>query len=209
MPNILFLSENDIFQNDLVEQMTCALPENYKVYCQDDESIVWDIALLDGKQFLEDFRKRHPKIPALILEPSDSDVYTGNKLDIFVFKPIVLPAFLTQIQTDINIFENSEEGYLNFGDYELHPADKELINTKTKNIAKLTEREVNIIQYLYKLKGKPADKNDLLQNVWEYSTDVTTHTIETHIYRLRKKIEISPKDKPIIEAEDGGYKLIF
>lgn len=209
MPNILFLSNNELFQTDLTEQITNSLSDSYKVYTQDNENTVWDIAILDEESFLADFREKHPKVPALILEPAENNFGSGNKLDILVFKPIVLSSLLTQIQSGINIFANSEEGYLCFGDYELHPADKELLNIKTKNTAKLTEREVNIIQYLYKLQGKPADKNELLQNVWEYSSDVTTHTIETHIYRLRKKVEISSKDKPIIEAENGGYKLIF
>lgn len=209
MPNILFLSDNELFSTDLIEQMAKALSEEYKVFTQDDDKTVFDIALLDGKGFLPSFREKHAKVPAIILEPSNSEAYTENKLDTFLYKPLILPTLLNQIQSSINVFENSTEGFLRFGDYELRPREKEIFNKKTKTTTKLTEREVNIIQYLYKSPNDSVSKNELLQNVWAYSTDVSTHTIETHIYRLRKKVEQTPKDKPLIQAEEKGYKLMF
>ena len=209
MPNILFLSNNELFQSDLTEQIGLALAEDYKVYPQDDDKTVFDVALLDGKEFLPAFREKYAKIPAIILEPSESEAFTENNLDIFMFKPLILPTLLNQIQTTINVFENSTDGFLRFGDYELRPREKEIYNTKTKKTTKLTEREVNIIQYLYKSPNDCVSKNELLQNVWEYSSDASTHTIETHIYRLRKKVEQTTRDKQLIQAEEGGYKLIF
>lgn len=208
MPNILFLTDNSLLEQDLCGQIGFALPEDYKVYTEDDNKTVFDIAILDGQSFLSSFREKHTKVPALVLEPSDSDAFTENSLDTFVFKPIVLTSLLNQIQTKINVFENSKDGYLSFSDYELHPAEKEIVNNKTGHVSKLTEREVNLIQYLYKSQGKIVSKEELLQNVWEYSTEVTTHTIETHIYRLRKKVEQSAEDAQLIFAEEGGYKLL-
>ena len=209
MPNILLLSENNLFCEDLKTQLSENLPEGYKIYCEDDSETVFDIALLDGKKFLEAFRQNHTKVPALILEPSDSEEYTENTLDMFIYKPIVLSGLFNQIQSGINVFENSTEGFLRFGEYELHPADKEILNLKTGDIEKLTEREVSIIQYLYKSKNKIVGKTELLENVWEYNADVSTHTIETHIYRLRKKVEKTQENAPLIYAEDGGYRLVF
>ena len=201
MPNILFLTNNSLLEQDLCGQIEFALPEDYKVYTEDDDKTVFDIAILDGQRFLSSFREKHAKVPALILEPSDSNAFTENSLDTFNFKPIVLTSLLNQIQTKINVFENSKDGYLSFSDYELHPAEKEIVNNKTGHISKLTEREVNLIQYLYKSQGKIVSKDELLQNVWEYSAEVTTHTIETHIYRLRKKVEQSAEDTQLIFAE--------
>ena len=209
MPNILLLSENELFCEDLNMQLNENLPEGYKIYCEDNAETVFDIALLDGKKFLETFRQNHAKVPALILEPSNSEEYTENTMDMFIYKPIVLSGLLNQIQSGINVFENSTDGFLRFGQYELHPADKEILNLKTGDIEKLTEREVSIIQYLYKSKNKIVGKTELLENVWEYNADVSTHTIETHIYRLRKKIEKNPAATPLICAEEGGYKLVF
>lgn len=207
MPNILFLSEEPLFKDDLCSQINTCLPEDYKVFTADDDNTVFDIAVLDGKSFLNAFREKHPKVPALILEPAASGEYTENKQDMFLFKPLMLSALLSQIQIGINVFENSADGFLNFGSYELHPADKEILNTKTGKTTKLTEREIGIIRYLYKSKGKTVSKSELLQNVWEYSADVSTHTIETHIYRLRKKVEKTAKDPQLIMAEEGGYRL--
>lgn len=209
MPNILFLSNNKLFQADLSEQIALALSEEYKIHLQDDDKTVFDIAVLDGKEYLPEFREKHTKVPALILEPTDSEAYTENELDTFLFKPLILPTMLNQIQSRINVFENSTEGFLHFGDYELRPREKEIYNIKTKTTTKLTEREINIIQYLYKSPHVSVSKNELLQNVWAYSADASTHTIETHIYRLRKKVEQTPKDKPLIQAEEGGYSLIL
>lgn len=208
MPNILFLSNNPLFLEDLSNQIRTCLPEDYKIYSTDDNKAVFDMALLDGIVYLEDFRAKHPKVPALILEPTDSENYAENKLDLFAYKPLILSSILDQIQSSINIFTNSKDGFLRFGSYELHPRDKEIFNLSTKELIKLTEREISIIQYLYKLQGKAATKTELLQNVWAYSADVSTHTIETHIYRLRKKVEKKDAASLII-AEEGGYRLAF
>ena len=209
MPNILFLSDNELFSADLEEQIVQNLPEDYKIYKEDDNNTIFDIALLDGREYLFPFREKHPKVPALILEPTDSEEYTEDNLDMCIFKPIILSSILNQIQSSINVFENSSDGFLRFGNYELHPSSKEILNLKTKEVDKLTEREVSIIQYLYKAQNKTVSKNELLQNVWEYNTEVSTHTIETHIYRLRKKVEKDNDKMPLILAEDGGYKLAW
>lgn len=208
MPNLLLQSSNQLLSEDLISQIEYHLSE-YKVFTQDNQNTVFDIAILDGNELLSEFRIQHPKVPALILEPSDSNQIIENNLDVFIFKPIVLPDILNQIKSLINVFKNSSDGFLSFGDYELHPVDKEVLNLTTQQVTKLTEREVSIIQYLYKSQNKFVSKQELLENVWEYNSDVSTHTIETHIYRLRKKIESTPQHHPIISAEDGNYKLIF
>ena len=207
MPNILFLTQNNLLKSDLISQIETCL-QDYKVLTEDTSDVVFDLALLDGKSLLADFRAQHPKIPALILEPASSTEFTENNLDIFIYKPLILASLLNQITSTINVFANSADGTLFFGNYELHPEDRTLINIDAAENIKLTEREIDIISYLYKAGGKIVSKEDLLQNVWEYNTETTTHTIETHIYRLRKKIEKDEK-KPIIVAEDGGYRLLL
>ena len=107
------------------------------------------------------------------------------------------------------MIENSEEGYLRFNQYELRPLVKEILNERNNEITKLTEKEVSIIKYLYKAGNKIVSKNELLQEVWGYSPDVTTHTIETHIYRLRQKVEHEDISAQLILTSDGGYQLKF
>ena len=96
-----------------------------------------------------------------------------------------------------------------FNQYELHPLAKEIVNLRNNELVKLTEKEVAVIKYLYKSKDKIVTKNDLLKDVWDYNAEVTTHTIETHIYRLRQKVEHENAEAQLILTEDGGYKLRF
>lgn len=206
MPNILFLSNNDLFQEDLISQIKNELSEDYKIFTQDEPETVFDVALLDSSLFLPRLRESHPKVPALILIASNENESSASDLESFIYKPFILSSLLNQIKATINVFKNSDAGILSFGFYELHPQDKEIVNLKTKKVIKLTEKEVNIIQYLYKAQG-PVSKTELLENVWEYSTEVTTHTIETHIYRLRKKVETSANAPQLIFAEEGCYRL--
>ena len=84
---------------------------------------------------------------------------------------------------------------------------KDIVNNKNNKSIKLTEKEVAIIKYLYKNRNRIVSKTELLQEVWGYSPDASTHTIETHIYRLRQKVEADEASDPIIETVDGGYQL--
>lgn len=196
-----------MLKNDLSMQITRYLPE-YEVYTEDNNDIIFDIALLDGKSFLMPLRKKHAHLPAIILVSEDVEFENDNKIDSFIYKPVELNNLLNKLNSQINLFQISQDGYLYFNEYELHPDNKEILNIKNGEITKLTEREVSIIRYLYKAKDKIVSKNELLQNVWEYSSDVTTHTIETHIYRLRKKVEQNQAAQ-LIRTEEGGYCLIF
>ena len=84
MPNILFLSNNQLLQNDLINQIEQYASE-YKVYTQDDNNTVFEIAILDGREYLTNFRNNHPKVPALVFVAGDSVDYNENKLDTFIF----------------------------------------------------------------------------------------------------------------------------
>ena len=72
----------------------------------------------------------------------------------------------------------------------------------------LTEKEIAILKYLYYAGDKVVSREQLLVEVWGYNAEVTTHTLETHIYRLRKKIESDPSSASILVTESGGYRLI-
>ena len=100
-----------------------------------------------------------------------------------------------------------EKVYEEFNKYILYPSRKEIFNNRDNSTTKLTEREVSVIKYLYKNSGKIVTKNDLMQEVWEYSADVATHTVETHIYRLRQKVEKDSQENQIIITSEGGYQL--
>ena len=73
---------------------------------------------------------------------------------------------------------------------------------------RLTEKETAILRYLYRSGQNPVSREVLLQEVWGYNSGVTTHTLETHIYRLRQKIEKDPANAALLVTEAGGYKLV-
>lgn len=209
MPNILFLSDNENFRNDLREQIKLYAPD-FTVFEEEDKETVFDVVILDEKpELLKEIRAHQIKSPVIQLLGNDAEEIESTMLNIVLYKPLSLNNFLNQLCSGIHIFENSEEGYLSFNRYELHPVAKEILNERNNELIKLTEKEVAIIRYLYKAQDKIVSKNELLSEVWGYSPDVTTHTIETHIYRLRQKVEQDDEMAQLIVTEEGGYKLKF
>ncbi len=206
MPNILLISNNDKFFEDLSNQISYHLPD-FTVVAQEETCVIPDMIIVDeDTERLRELHKQQLQVPTILLLSSGADAGDAEASNI-VYKPLVLNNFLNLLQAGINIYENSRDGYLNFNQYELRPSKKEILNLRNNEIIKLTEKEVAIIKYLYKAKDKIVSKNELLQEVWGYSPDVTTHTIETHIYRLRQKVEHEDAAAQIILTSDGGYQL--
>ena len=169
-----------------------------------DEDNNFDLILLDElENKINDYSSRPVPIFLLGKNGVEYDITNAEVLS----KPLSLSNLIDAIKSGINVFENSEEGYLRFNHYELRPLTKEILNERNNEITKLTEKEVSIIKYLYKSGAKIVSKNELLQEVWGYSPEVTTHTIETHIYRLRQKVEHEDTSAQLILTSDGGYKL--
>ena len=206
MPNILLLSENEKFIEDLSTQIAYYIPD-FNVLTEEENNAYLDMIIVDEDvEKLKEIHKRRLQVPIILLLSAGKDAGDAEASNI-VYKPIALNKFLNLLQAGINIYENSSEGYLNFNQYELRPSKKEILNQRNNEIIKLTEKEVAIIKYLYKAKDKIVSKNELLQEVWGYSPEVTTHTIETHIYRLRQKVEHEDVSAQIILTSDGGYQL--
>ncbi|MBE6443936.1 MAG: hypothetical protein E7020_04640 [Alphaproteobacteria bacterium] len=203
MPNILFLSDNDVFKKDILDQISYHIPE-FKIPNNEDDII--DIIIIDEKlDLLEKCFQKEIKAPVIFL--SKTDKTCNNNIHHTIIKPLVLSSFIDDIKSSINIFENSNDGLLEFNKYKLYPSRKEILNLRNNETIKLTEKEVAIIKYLYKNQGKIVSKNDLMQEVWGYVADVATHTVETHIYRLRQKVEQDDVSAQLIQTSDGGYKL--
>lgn len=207
MPNILMITKNDLFYNDIAEQISL-YDQEYAIHKEYDADSVYDLVILDdGIDELKLIRKYGFKIPIIYFLSKENKDIPFKESDIILQKPVLLSGFLNLLKSSVYLYDNSLEGYIEFNDYEVRPAAKEILNKRNDTIVKLTEKEVAIIKYLYKA-NKSVSKTELLQNVWGYSPESMTHTIETHIYRLRNKVE-DPSDETsqIILTIDAGYRL--
>ena len=199
MPKVLILSNNEIFKNDLVSQIQYHAPE-FTIVSEGDDS--FDVVVVDDNiKFLNNLGE--VKVPLIWLGDDVDEAVKANQI---ITKPIVLERFLDCLRAANSFFENSDEGKIEFSDYILYPAQREIVNIETEQTFKLTEKETAICKYLYKNSDKYVSKQDLLTQVWGYAEDATTHTVETHIYRLRQKVEVGG-GAPLIETSDGGYRL--
>lgn len=199
MVNILLLSDNEDLRHDLAVQTERFV--NEAVITEDAP----DIMVIDeNKDIYLQKRNEYPSVPILYLT-SGAQINEDN-LNIIIHKPFSLMRFIDIIKAVNNKLDNSSDGFLVFNDYELRPNQKEITDLQNGNTVKLTEKEVNIIKYMYKMRNVFVSKTDLQVNVWQYNENVTTHTVETHIYRLRQKVEKN-EERRLIITSNGKYKL--
>ena len=206
MPNIALISSDNILYTDLASQI-CHYAPDYNVIDNNDISQA-DIIIIDENSYSSAFYSQiDVQAPLFILCTKTEQNEAEHKYGHIIYKPFLLSDFLDKINSCINLFENTENGYITFNQYTLRPMKKDIVNNKNNKSIKLTEKEVAIIKYLYKNRNRIVSKTELLQEVWGYSPDASTHTIETHIYRLGQKVEADEASDPIIETVDGGYQL--
>jgi DNA-binding response OmpR family regulator len=175
--------------------------------------ILMDVGLpdLDGREACKLLRKNGFKGPIVMLtgQVSDSDTILGLEAGAndYVTKPFKFAVLLARIRAQLRQHEQSEDAVFAIGQYSFKPAAKMLIDEKGGKI-RLTEKETSILKYLYRSGDKVVSRDVLLHEVWGYNAGVTTHTLETHIYRLRQKIEKDPSNAELLVTETGGYKLV-
>ena len=174
--------------------------------------VILDVGLpdMDGRELCRLLRKQGLKCPVIMLTGHVTDADTILGLDAgandYVAKPFKFPVLLARIRAQLRQHEQSEDAVFNIGPYTFKPASKLLLDEQEKKI-RLTEKETNILKYLYRANDMVVAREVLLHEVWGYNAGVTTHTLETHIYRLRQKIEPDPSNARILVTESGGYRL--
>ncbi|MCC5957964.1 response regulator transcription factor [Roseinatronobacter sp. S2] len=177
----------------------------------------FDLAILDvglpdtdGRELCKRMRKAGFKSPVIMLTGHDSDADTILGLDSgandYITKPFKLPVLLARLRAQLRQHEQSENAVFQLGPYLFKPAQKMLIDENDRKI-RLTEKETNILKFLYRAPEGVVPRDVLLHEVWGYNAGVTTHTLETHIYRLRQKIEPDPSNASLLVTESGGYRL--
>ena len=175
--------------------------------------VLFDVGLpdMDGREAVKQLRRNGFKAPIVMLTGNTTDADQILGLDAgandYISKPFKFAVLLARIRAQLRQHEQSEDAVFSIGHYTFKPAAKLLLDEKGGKI-RLTEKETSILKYLYRSGEKVVTRETLLHEVWGYNAGVTTHTLETHIYRLRQKIEKDPSHAELLVTETGGYKLV-
>jgi len=221
---ILMVDDDEDLREALADQLV--LTEDFDVFEAGDgaagleraKEAIYDLVILDvglpdmdGRELCRLMRKQGVKCPIVMLTAHDTDADTILGLDAgandYVSKPFKFPVLLARIRAQLRQHEQSEDAVFTLGPYTFKPAAKMLIDDADKKI-RLTEKETNILKFLYRAQDGVVAREVLLHEVWGYNAGVTTHTLETHIYRLRQKIEPDPSNARLLVTESGGYRLV-
>jgi DNA-binding response OmpR family regulator len=178
------------------------------------DAILLDVGLpdMDGREVCRLMRRGGVKSPIIMLTAAESDADTILGLDAgandYITKPFRLGVLLARLRAQLRQHEQSEDAVFTIGPYTFRPSAKLLIHGESKKKVRLTEKETAILKYLYRSGHLVVGRDTLLGEVWGYNAGVTTHTLETHVYRLRQKIEADPSNAEILVTEPGGYRLV-
>jgi len=221
---ILIVDDDAELRDALVEQL--ALHDEFEAEAIDTAAkaiaaakagqvdlVIMDVGLpdMDGREAVRILRKNGFKAPIIVLtgHDTDSDTILGleSGANDYVAKPFRFAVLLARIRAQLRQHEASEDAIFNIGPYTFRPSSRLLLNPKGNKV-RLTEKETAILRYLYRAGQRPVSRDTLLQEVWGYNSGVTTHTLETHIYRLRQKVEKDAANPAILVTEAGGYRLV-
>ena len=223
MHRILIVDDDPELREALMEQLS--LHEEFEAVAAENGSkgvqaakasqidlVIMDVGLpdIDGREAVRILHKNGFKAPVIMLTAHDTDSDTILGLESgandYVAKPFRFAVLLARIRAQLRQHEASEDAVFTIGPYAFRPSSKMLLNQGNK--VRLTEKETSILRYLFRAGQKPVSRETLLQEVWGYNSGVTTHTLETHIYRLRQKIEKDAAAPIILVSESRGYKLV-
>ena len=177
------------------------------------DMVLLDIGLpdLDGREVCRLMRRNGVSAPIIMLTAAETDADTILGLESgandYITKPFRLNVLLARIRAHLRQHEQSEDAVFSIGRFTFRPSAKILLDDEANEKVRLTEKETAILKYLYRAGDKVVRRDVLLSEVWGYNAGVTTHTLETHIYRLRQKIERDPTSGELLVTEPGGYRL--
>src|SRR5258708_8829979 len=178
------------------------------------DAIVLDVGLpdMDGRELCRKLRGEGVGVPIVMLTAADSDGDTVQGLEAgandYVTKPFRLNVLLARLRAQLRQSERRDDAVFAIGPYTFRPGAKLMTDASGRKKVRLTEKETAILRYLYHAGDRAIGRATLLGEVWGYNAGVTTHTLETHVYRLRQKIERDPANAEILVTEPGGYRLM-
>ena len=177
------------------------------------DAILLDIGLpdADGREFCAKLRREGRRMPVIMLTGADAEQDVVSGLDAgandYIAKPFRINELMARVRAQLRVFDTSEDAVFTIGPYVFRPSAKLLMEPTRNRKIRLTDKECAILKFLHRAGGRPVARQILLNEVWGYNSAVTTHTLETHIYRLRQKIEPDPSHLRLLLTEHGGYRL--
>lgn len=221
---ILLIDDDDALRDSLSEQLRVHEEFVTKEFASAAEAlevmkneyfdaVLLDISLpdMDGRELCRLLRRNGVKVPIIMLmetgQGADQILGLDGGATDYIAKPFRLNVLLARLRAQLRQYEQSGVAAITIGPYTFQLAQKILFDSEEREV-RLTEKETAILEYLYRAGDKVVSRHTLLGEVWSYNSEVTTHTLETHVYRLRQKIEADPSDARILVTEPGGYKLV-
>ncbi|MFV0279851.1 MAG: response regulator transcription factor [Rhodoblastus sp.] len=220
---LLLVDDDDDLRSSLAEQLT--LHEEFTIVQaatgaeavsiardQTPDLTLLDVGLpdMDGREAVKLLRREGYTNPIIMVtgHTSDADTVLGleSGANDYILKPFKFNILLARIRVQLRQFEQSDDATFVIGPYIFHPRSKNL-STRQGGKLRLTEKETAILRFLHKAAPNTVTREVLLRDVWGYNANVTTHTLETHIYRLRQKIEEDPVRAKLLITDGGGYRL--
>jgi DNA-binding response OmpR family regulator len=177
------------------------------------DAILLDVGLPDGdgRDLCARLRRSGKRMPVIMLTGATEELDVVSGLDAgandYIAKPFGMPELLARVRAQLRTFDSSEDAMFQIGRFLLRPSAKLLLEPERNRKIRLTDKETSILKFLYRASGKPVPRQVLLNEVWGYNSAVTTHTLETHVYRVRRKIEADPYNPRLLVTESGGYRL--
>ena len=182
--NLIIYKFNELYQ--ILEEL--GLDLNFKIICANNENYLSD-SVKNLNNYLVISNKKYSAI--------DNQFVLDNR-------PINIFKLLEKINIEFLKLQFNSQSEVKVKNYIIDLNSREMLIKDNK--LKLTEKEINTITYLSK-SDKPVSIDELQKKVWSYQSDIETHTVETHIYRLRKKILNTFNDKNFIISEKNGYQI--
>ncbi len=205
------LQIHEEFVTETAESGTEAIDRSKEQYF---DIILLDVGLpdMDGREVCRVMRRNGVKSPIIMLTGADTDADTILGLDAgandYVTKPFRVGVLMARLRAHVREHEQSEYAVFTIGPYTFRPAAKIMLDNETDKKVRLTDKETAIVKYLYLAGERVVGRDVLLDEVWGYNAGVTTHTLETHVYRLRQKIERDPSNAALLVTEPNGYRLV-
>ena len=220
---ILLFEPNEILRVTLSEQLLInkdydvALASSLRDFKWHADNSIFDLLIMgeDGKSysissFLEFIKEAQitNKILFMIEYGSGEVLISERSTDQYhvINKPFRFQHFMKKINILLAKLSGENNVYHVVGPFVFFPKRK-MIKTNDRKEIELTEKEVDILRCLLSTDEEIVDREKLLKQVWNYNLDVTTHTLDTHIYRLRQKLEKNPSIPRLIISEGGGFKI--